>query len=307
MMAVPLLCTLLWVGAVHSFPVENGHPISSILLDEDPIPLEHAYGHADQKSWVDYLRAGFCSIEVDIHQVEDDLMVGHYCNRIPMCVDSLLDEYLIPILETIRMNDGYVYKQTHTTGLCKTFTFMQDSKTNGNNAVDILNQWLDILDEEYPGYITRWVDGEIVEGPLTIVMTGNQPSVEKLEAMKVRRMAKDGGFNADGFIDGHEDGRGASMFPWIHASYQSIFPGLSTSLDDEQVQLLSSITEKAHSIGQKVRIYATPHRTELWTQLLEAGQDVINTDLYNMLAKFLIDNGYVYNVESAQETSMDII
>jgi len=51
---------------------------------------------------------------------------------------------------------------------------------------------------------------------------------------------------------------------------------------------LKEITQKAHSRGQQIRFWATPETEEFWSELLDNGVDLINTDYYIKVRNFLL-------------------
>ena len=47
--------------------------------------------------------------------------------------------------------------------------------------------------------------------------------------------------------------------------------------------------KKAHLEGRRIRFWATPEKKSVWTELVDSGVDLINTDDLKGLSKFIRD------------------
>eukprot|EP00736_Rhodelphis_marinus_P011009 Rmarinus@m.28130 len=260
-----------------------------IFQHGDPLPLESAYGHADQEKYVSFLQEGFCNIEVDVHLIEGDIYVGHDCDTPTDCPDRFFDEYLIPLVEVVEDHGGYVFAQTPETGLCPYLTLMPDVKTGAFETYEVLEAMLVAVHSAYPGFLTTFEGGEVQSGAVSVVITGNRPSQSFVRRQSPRLVALDGRFDQTA-MHKNED----NVYPWVSQNVKTVFPGTSGLLTDDELAILEDLIAQAHSRSQKIRMWATQEDEELWHQLMRSGMDVINTDQYSRLASFLIENDYVY-------------
>ena len=52
---------------------------------------------------------------------------------------------------------------------------------------------------------------------------------------------------------------------------------------------LRDMVKKAHLEGRRIRFWATPEKKSVWTELMDSGVDLINTDDLKGLSKFIRD------------------
>tara|TARA_X000000368_G_scaffold365043_1_gene311075 strand:- start:351 stop:737 length:387 start_codon:yes stop_codon:yes gene_type:complete len=116
---------------------------------------------------------GYGSIEVDIFLHENSLFVAHYwwMRKKDAKIDNI---YLDQLYDIFKNNNGYIYKKETPLML------LVDIKSKGNDTYRLLENKL-IKYNNMLSYVKR---DSIFEGAVTIVLSGNKPSVELLEKKK---------------------------------------------------------------------------------------------------------------------------
>jgi len=230
------------------------------------IPLLNGFAHNDylhKHPLYDALQNGYTNIEADIFLSGNNLVVAHI-NPYFKGHRQLEKLYLKPLLDHINENGGQVYK-----GYTKPITLMIDIKTDANNAYWVLRPLL----EKYKAILTRYEDGKIIPGLVTVVLSGHKPY--KMIQDEQNRLA---------FIDEDlrrvtKDTTYCSMYEMASCKYSQLlrWKGNGTISASEQ-QKLKDYVEMAHLSGEKVRLWASPDNKAVWNELLKCGVDLINTD-----------------------------
>jgi len=158
-----------------------------------------------------------------------------------------------------------------------------DIKTEGASTYLELDRHL----RRYRHLFTSCTHGRVRPGPVTAVISGDRAARVPMEAQTVRRA----------FYDGRLTDLGgpapASFIPLISDNWALNFSWQGVgAFPDAERQKLRTIMGTAHTRGQKVRFWATPDlagpaRDALWSELLAAGVDFINTDDLAGLEAFL--------------------
>ncbi|MGW1165717.1 phosphatidylinositol-specific phospholipase C/glycerophosphodiester phosphodiesterase family protein [Streptomyces sp. NPDC002550] len=245
-----------------------------------PHPLWNAHAHNDYehpRPLFDALDHRFNSVEADIFLVGDQLLIGHDSSELDpsRTLESL---YLDPLAARVRAGHGSVYR-----GWRRPLQLLIDIKTEGSSTYLELDRRL----RRYPHLFTRYAHGRVHPRPVTAVISGDRAARIPMEAQQERRAFYDGRLTDLGtaapatFISLISD-NWTQNFTW---SGEGAFP-------DAERQKLRSITAAAHARGQQVRFWATPDaagpaRDALWTELLAAGVDYLNTDDLAGLENFL--------------------
>ncbi|WBO67812.1 phosphatidylinositol-specific phospholipase C/glycerophosphodiester phosphodiesterase family protein [Streptomyces camelliae] len=253
--AVALPAAQAWAGGSQRGP----HPLWNAHAHNDyehPHPLFDALGHR------------FNSVEGDIFLVGDQLLIGHDTSELDpsRTLESL---YLDPLAALVKANHGSVYR-----GWRRPLQLLIDIKTEGSSTYLELDRHL----RRYPHLFTRYDRGRVHRGPVTAVISGDRAARIPMAAQEERRAFYDGRLTDLGstapasFISLISD-NWTQNFTWTGAG---AFP-------DAERQKLRGITAAAHAHGQRVRFWATPDaagpaRDALWTELLSAGVDYLNTD-----------------------------
>ncbi|MEU6774939.1 phosphatidylinositol-specific phospholipase C/glycerophosphodiester phosphodiesterase family protein [Streptomyces sp. NPDC046759] len=245
-----------------------------------PRPLWNAHAHNDYehpRPLFDALDHRFGSVEADIFLVGDQLLIGHDSSELDpnRTLESL---YLDPLAARVRAGHGSVYR-----GRRRPLQLLIDIKTEGSSTYLELDRHL----RRYPHLFTRCAHGRVHPGPVTAVVSGDRAARIPMEAQEERRAFYDGRLTdlastaPATFISLISD-NWTQNFTWTG---EGAFP-------DAERQKLRSITAAAHARAQQVRFWATPDaagpaRDALWTELLAAGVDYLNTDDLAGLETFL--------------------
>ncbi|GAB2647969.1 glycerophosphodiester phosphodiesterase family protein [Kribbella swartbergensis] len=240
------------------------------------LPAAHAHNdYEHRRPLQDALDRGFNSVEADVWLVDGELRVAHDLeDTVPgRTLESL---YLKPLADRVRENHGRVYKHG------RDFQLLIDIKSDGPTTYAAIDKVL----TKYRGISTIFINGRVLKGAVTSVISGNRP-LEVLKAQKVRYAGYDGRL-----ADLHS-GMPASLMPLVSDNWTKHFTwtGVGPMPAAERTKL-RDIVETAHDAGYRVRFWATPDvrgaaREALWSELEAAEVDHINTDDLHGLEAFL--------------------
>jgi glycerophosphoryl diester phosphodiesterase len=240
------------------------------------LPSAHAHNdYEHRRPLQDALDRGFNSVEADVWLVDGELRVAHdLADAKPgRNLESL---YLKPLADRVRENHGQVYKQG------RDFQLLIDIKSDGPSTYAAVDQAL----QKYRGISTVFIDGRVLQGAVTSVISGNRP-LDVLKAQKVRYAGY------DGRLTDLQSGMPASLMPLVSDNWTNNFTwnGIGPMPAAERTKL-HDIVVTAHHAGYRVRFWATPDapgaaREALWSELAAAGVDHINTDDLHGLEDFL--------------------
>lgn len=249
-----------------------------------PQPLRRAHAHNDylhQRPLHDALSHGFTSVEADIFLVDGELLVAHE----PAELDparTLRSLYLEPLLTRVKANHGSVYRGYH-----RPVQLLIDIKTDGVAAYLALDRQL----RHYRRMLSTYAYGNVRLGAVTPVISGDCTARAPMEAQRVRYA----------FYDGRLEDLGtaapASFIPLISSNWTHSFSWRGTGqFPAAEREKLHSLVSTAHDNGQRVRFWATPdvagpERDAVWSELLAARVDHINTDDLAGLERFLRARG----------------
>jgi hypothetical protein len=231
--------------------------------------LAHAHSHNDYEQarpLLDALDNGFTSIEADVWLVNDRLLIGH--TFFQLRADTTFEsEYLEPLARRIGAHAGRVYDDwSHSVQL------LVDVKTDAEATYRALERALG----EHRSMLTRFVDGRTEEGAVTVVVSGNRAT--HLMEQQRERFA-----GYDGRPQDLSAPVAASLMPLVSERWDKLFhwQGQGSMPSGERARLRELVTS-AHAHGQRVRFWATPddtsERDAVWSELLGAGVDYVNTD-----------------------------
>ncbi|MGW6197050.1 glycerophosphodiester phosphodiesterase family protein [Kribbella sp. NPDC055110] len=240
--------------------------------------LQSAHAHNDyehRRPLQDALDRGFNSVEADVWLVDGELRVAHdLADAKPgRNLESL---YLKPLADRVRENHGQVYKRGGG------FQLLIDIKSDGPSTYAAVDKAL----AKYRGISTIFVNGRVLTGAVTSVISGNRP-LDDMKAQKVRYAGY------DGRLADLQSGMPASFMPLVSDNWTNVFTwqGVGPIPETEKTKLHDLVTA-AHHAGYKVRFWATPDvpgaaREALWRELVTAGVDYLNTDDLHGLEDFL--------------------
>jgi hypothetical protein len=254
-------------------------PIVCGAHSNDTITLPHpAHAHNDymhERPLFDALENGFRSIEADVFTQGDSLYVAHDRKNITPG-RTLRSLYLEPLMKYISEDRGTIYDSASP------LILLIDIKDNGLTTYKLLDHILNDFRE-----ILCKVSQEVyVPGSVMVVVSGNRPIEYMMQ--QEQRFA---------FVDGRMkdlmDEYTPLLMPLISDRWTKYFSwmGKGDMPEKERTQLRLYV-QQAHENGQLIRFWATPdtpgkEREAVWTELLEAGADLINTDDLVGLRSFL--------------------
>ncbi|MFJ4685244.1 phosphatidylinositol-specific phospholipase C/glycerophosphodiester phosphodiesterase family protein [Streptomyces sp. NPDC088789] len=272
--------TTLGVALAGSLALPGATALAGENRPSRPRPLWRAHAHNDYehpRPLLDALGHRFGSVEADIHLVGDQLLVAHD----PVDLDparTLESLYLDPLAARVKANRGSVYRG-HPTPL----QLLIDIKTEGASTYLELDRHL----KRYKHLFTTYAHGRVHRGAVTAVVSGDRAARVPMEAQSMRRAFYDGRL-AD--LGGPAK---SSFLPLVSDNWTLHFTWRGVGeFPAAERRKLRTIVDAAHARRQKVRFWATPDlagpaRDALWTELLAADVDHINTDDLAGLEAFL--------------------
>ncbi len=217
------------------------------------------------------LERGFGSIEADVFLVDGNLLVGH--SRWELTPERTLRKlYLDPLQKLSEAGDGMVLPGGGE------LILLVDFKADGELVYAKLKELL----ADYPQLISTFDDGVYHRRAVRIVISGDRP-VEAIRA--------DAGHMAgiDGRISDLDSTDSRELMPLISESWSSHFRWRGRGdFPDQERQKLREIAARAHVAGRRLRFWATPESSQVWSELLAAKVDLIGTDQLQILQDFLL-------------------
>ncbi|MFJ9680739.1 phosphatidylinositol-specific phospholipase C/glycerophosphodiester phosphodiesterase family protein [Streptomyces sp. NPDC101194] len=245
-----------------------------------PRPLRRAHAHNDYlhtHPLHDALAHGFTSVEADVFLVDGELLVAHEVADLDPA-RTLASLYLDPLLARVRAHHGTVHP-----GYRDSVQLLIDIKTDGAAAYLELHRQLGL----FRRMLTTYHHGRVRPAAVTAVISGDRAARAPMEAQRTRYA----------FYDGRPDDLGtaadASFIPLISGSWSDSFVWRGAGpFPAAERDKLRSLVAAAHRGGRRVRFWATPdvpgpERDAVWTELLAADVDHLNTDDLAGLEHFL--------------------
>jgi hypothetical protein len=215
------------------------------------------------------LELGYCSIEVDVHLVDGELLVAHTLEETSP-ERTLQALYLRPLLRLLE-SSGAPCEQP-------SLLLLVDIKSEAEPSYRRLVAELELLADHLAGL----QDGSLRSGAVTVVVSGNR--ARELMASQSTRPA---------FLDGRlrdldEGDASPELMPLVSDSWSRHFlwRGEGPMSGAEQRRLQEWVSA-AHSQGRRLRFWAVPHDPSLWRVLLQAGVDLVSVDDLEGFASFV--------------------
>lgn len=248
--------------------------LSTTAIHSQNIVLPNAYAHNDywhKRPLHDALNNGFTNVEVDIFLRGDKLVVAHICTFFKK-KRTLEELYLKPLLNYVEENDKKGQRINNNP-----ITLMIDIKTDANKTYKALV----LLLEKYKSILSGYENCQLNLRQVTVVITGHKP----YELIKLRE-------SRFAFIDEDLKQTGkdssANIYPIASCKYSSLLKWKGRgSIPARERQRLEFYVAKAHKLGRKVRLWASPENKNVWNELLKCNVDLINTDQLVALKNFL--------------------
>lgn len=251
--------------------------LTSHFLTAQECCNKNAHAHNDYKHkhpLSDALQNKFNSIEADVFLINKQLIVSHI-HPVFRNKSTLETLYLKPLLDSCSKHNGYVYEN------CKeSIILLIDIKSDADETYLELKK----IVEKYQSILTKYENGKVITKAVTIILSGNKP-YSTLQNDSVRYA----------FIDQSllslNKPYNQTVCAMASTKYSNVFKwkGKGKIPKDEKENLIS-LVNKAHQQGKKVRLWASPENKNVWTELLNCGVDLINTDKLEDLRKFLTEN-----------------
>lgn len=242
-----------------------------------PTPLPQAHAHNDYehtRPLLDALEHGFCSVEADIWLVGGQLLVAHDLND-AKAGRTLQALYLDPLLARVERNSGRVFRDGPP------FTLLVDVKSDATNSYLALRGAL----RPYAKMLTRFSSEKTETNAVTVIVSGNR--ARGLMAAETNRLVA-----YDGRLADLDSGESRHFIPLVSDNWAQHFRWRARKeegrLPDAERAKLKELVERAHRQGRRLRFWGTPESPEMWTELREAGADLINTDNLPGLRRFLL-------------------
>ncbi|MCW3089487.1 MAG: hypothetical protein JWP81_556 [Ferruginibacter sp.] len=249
-------------------------PLSATFAQN--LVLPNAYAHNDywhKRPLLDALDNGFTYVEADVFLRNNKLIVAHIlpCFKKKRTLEEL---YLKPLLNYVAGNNQN--ESFNTGGL----TLMIDIKSNADKTYKALV----LLLEKYKSILSGFEDSRLTIRKVTVVITGHKPYDLVSEAD--RRLV----FMDEDLKEAGSDSS-SNIYPIASCKYSSLvkWKGKGTISADD-IQRLEYYVERAHKNGRKVRLWGSPEKKMVWTELLKYNVDLINTNKLRALRNYLISD-----------------
>lgn len=272
--AAPLLLALSLMGCSASRHWEKSiNAAKDFNIHSLPAtPLPHAYAHNDYNHALplfDALSNGFAAVEADIFLSHGQLLVAH--RRWDTAPERTLEDmYLKPLAKIAAQNGNHIFAKSD-----QSLLLMIDIKSRGNETYQALHSLL----QKYEHILTSYHGDSVHISAVTVMISGNRPDKSITQAQKIRYAGYDGRARHLGAED-----MPILLMPMISENWTNHFDwrGTGPMPSDDRVKLRNLI-DKAHARGQRIRFWNTPDeepaaRQAVWTELMAAGVDYINTD-----------------------------
>ena len=249
--------------------------ISQHLFAQNPVKMAHSHNdYLNDKPLLSALENSFKSIEVDVYLLMSELYVGH--NWLQLRKNKTIEKlYLDHLWQKYNENSGSIYKNNIPLYL------LVDFKTSSNKTYLALLTKL----EKYKPMLTRVVSGSLIQGAVTIIISGDKPDVDEYKKETDRITFLDGRFSDIGMNISND------IMPLISMSWLDYFQwdGIG-KLPKNQRAILDKIIKAVHLEDKHLRFWATPDNKNSWMTLEQAGVDLINTDKINEFSNYKTSN-----------------
>ncbi len=266
-----LFLFLLYPSVVCS-AIAPGSPAADTLAPRFPAHAHNDYMH--ERPLFDALEHGFRSMEADVFRMGDSLFVAH--NRKDISPGRTLRAlYLQPLAGSLSADASAV----DGTG---PLILLVDIKDDGLSTYRLLDHIL----SEFREILCRMSPEGYVPGQVMVVVSGNRP-IDYMSRQSERLAF------VDGRLENLTEEISPQLMPLISDRWTRYFSWKGEGpMPEKERTKLEHYVQLAHEKGQMIRFWATPdapgkEREAVWSELLEAGADLINTDDLEGLREFL--------------------
>ncbi|MGE9270023.1 MAG: phosphatidylinositol-specific phospholipase C/glycerophosphodiester phosphodiesterase family protein [Verrucomicrobiales bacterium] len=239
---------------------------------ETPLcPSGHAHNdYQHERPLFEALDQGFLSVEADVWLVDGKLLVAHDRDEVQegRTLESL---YLEPLRKRVLMNKGHV----HLGGA--PFTLLIDFKSSAGPTYQALKSRLKF----YDSILTKFEQGNIHQGPITVVISGNRPIAE-IQTESIRHVAIDGRINDLTNLPPKD------LMPLISDNWNKHFSWRGKGeMPANEIEKLRNLIEQVHEHDRRLRLWSAPDLPASWILQHQLGVDLINTDQLRSFAHYL--------------------
>ncbi|PKX99075.1 phosphatidylinositol-specific phospholipase C/glycerophosphodiester phosphodiesterase family protein [Aspergillus novofumigatus IBT 16806] len=302
--------SLMWTGLVHLFPdnldarldawvCPGGRP--SIFSHWTTHGITPVQCHSHNDYWrpvplFSAVKAGCIGVEADVWLSGEDLLVGH--NRFTLHhAATLRSLYLDPLMDFLdrhntRSSRLQPDRNEDLAGVfahdpSQTLVLLIDFKTDGNDTWPYLVEQLGPLREA--GYLTHFDGAEMVQRPVTVIVSGDAPFHLIAANSTYRDIFLDAPLDKLGQSTSENRQETGSDYNYTNSYYASvdfrktIGPLSRNRFSQDQLARVREQVTAAHERGLKVRYWGTPTwprglRNHVWHVLVREGVDYINVD-----------------------------
>ncbi|KAL3478628.1 PLC-like phosphodiesterase [Aspergillus californicus] len=290
---------------------------TDISRDIIPVPCHSHNDYWRRVPLYAALEAGCIGVEADVWLFDEELLVGHSISSLTPS-RTLRSMYIDPLMRILRRQNPMTHLHPtldqprngiFDTDPSQSLVLLVDFKTDGEKTWDYVSAQLSPLREN--GYLTHYNGTGIVNGPITVVGTGNAPFNRVTANSTYRDIFFDAPLDrlvdnvaridTNAHIKGRKDNAGqglsgisdADIDPYSFNTTNSYYASVSFKkavgvpwmfhLTERQVQTIRSQIRAAHNQGLKVRYWGTPSwprnlRNHVWGVLVREGVDMLNVD-----------------------------
>jgi hypothetical protein len=272
-----------WIAVLVPFAISACAVGESSLGADESAPTAVAPARARLHGHNDYLQAvplrralelGLGSVEADVFLQDGELRVGHERWQL-RAGRTLRALYLAPLRDHLAQHG----KGALAADPARPFVLLVDIKADAEAVYRQLRAEL----AEFAPMLTRFVDGRIERGPVTMILSGSRPRAT-LAAERERLCALDGRL-AD--LDAQPPPPPA-LVPWISDAWSRVsdWTGVDDLTADERARI-AALAARAQAQGRELRFWGAPDRPEAWQALRDLGVDRIGTDRPAIAARWL--------------------
>lgn len=273
--------------------------------DIQPVPCHSHNDYWREVPLYSALQAGCIGVEADVWLVEDDLHVGHSTSSLTSN-RTLRNLYINPLLDILAKQNPTTKFHPHRdsppngvfdTDHAQTLILLIDFKTDGHSLWPYVHAQLDPLRQA--GFLTTFDGTSVIEGPVTVVATGNAPFDLVMSNSTYRDIFFDAPLDRlgdEGASSDQENGHdassnapvGASSYNFTNSYYASTSFGAAIGTvwsepSSTQLERIRGQIKGAHDRGLKARYWETPawprgRRNHVWNILVAEGVDLLNVD-----------------------------
>jgi glycerophosphoryl diester phosphodiesterase len=159
-----------------------------------------------------------------------------------------------------------------------TFTLLVDIKSEAKSTYAALRTTL----QRFSDILTVVKDDRVEGNAVVVIISGNRPQ-EMIAADRIRLAG------IDGRLSDLNTAKSSSLMPLISDRWASHFSWRGDGpMPSVERQLLRDMVRQAHEAGRRVRFWATPEKSAVWRELIQAEVDLISTDDLAGLQRFLL-------------------